>query len=81
MNLGLLNRRNSCFVDQLLTIFPIIYFTEQNKKTPISHGYRSFYGATDPIRTDDLLITSELLCQLSHSSKREKVFSSLLDVL
>ena len=25
-------------------------------------------GATDPIRTDDLLITSELLYQLSHSS-------------
>ena len=26
-------------------------------------------GATDPIRTDDLLITSELLYQLSYSSK------------
>ena len=25
-------------------------------------------GATDPIRTDDLLITSELLYLLSHSS-------------
>ena len=25
-------------------------------------------GATDPIRTDDLLITSELLYQLSHTS-------------
>ena len=33
-----------------------------------------FNGATDPIRTDDLLITSELLCQLSHSSKWVKVF-------
>ena len=30
---------------------------------------RGFYaGATDPIRTDDLLITSELLYLLSHSS-------------
>ena len=28
----------------------------------------AFRGATDPIRTDDLLITSELLYQLSHSS-------------
>ena len=27
-----------------------------------------FAGATDPIRTDDLLITSELLYLLSHSS-------------
>ena len=26
-------------------------------------------GAGDPIRTDDLLITSELLYQLSHTSK------------
>ena len=30
---------------------------------------RGFFGATDPIRTDDLLITSELLYLLSHSSK------------
>ena len=29
-------------------------------------------GAGDPIRTDDLLITSELLYQLSHSSIYEK---------
>lgn len=29
---------------------------------------KSFFGATDPIRTDDLLITSELLYLLSHSS-------------
>ena len=26
---------------------------------------KGVYGADDPIRTDDLLITSELLCQLS----------------
>lgn len=35
-------------------------------------GWTSFlfhkYGATDPIRTGDLLITSELLYLLSHSS-------------
>ena len=30
--------------------------------------HRVFFGATDPIRTDDLLITSELLYLLSHSS-------------
>ena len=29
----------------------------------------SIYGATDPIRTGDLLITSELLYRLSHSSR------------
>ena len=29
---------------------------------------RRIFGATDPIRTDDLLITSELLYRLSHSS-------------
>ncbi len=27
----------------------------------------SCYGAGDPIRTDDLLITSQLLCQLSYA--------------
>ena len=32
-------------------------------------------GATDPIRTDDLLITSELLYQLSHSSICTFLFS------
>lgn len=30
---------------------------------------RRTFGATDPIRTDDLLITSELLYRLSHSSR------------
>ena len=40
----------------------------QNKKTG-NHTVPDFYGATDPIRTDDLLITSELLYLLSHSSK------------
>ena len=32
----------------------------------LSHS--GFSGATDPIRTDDLLITSELLYLLSHGS-------------
>ena len=30
-------------------------------------GYPGFFGAGDPIRTDDLLITSELLYQLSYA--------------
>ena len=39
----------------------------QSKKTsPIGEVF--LLGATDPIRTGDLLITSELLYQLSHSS-------------
>ena len=40
------------------------------KHTKRSYHFRDriFFGATDPIRTDDLLITSELLYQLSHSS-------------
>ena len=29
----------------------------------------SFFGATDQIRTGDLLITNQLLYRLSHSSK------------
>ena len=33
-----------------------------------SYDLLLFFGATDPIRTDDLLITSELLYLLSHSS-------------
>ena len=32
-------------------------------------------GATDPIRTDDLLITSELLYLLSHSSTLPAYYS------
>ncbi len=37
---------------------------------------RGFYaGATDPIRTDDLLITSELLYLLSHSSTLPAYYS------
>ena len=40
------------------------------KKSPeaVKNGLGAFAGATDPIRTDDLLITSELLYRLSHSS-------------
>ena len=50
--------------------FPMRIFEDMpNKtKTPQPSGLRGFLGATDPIRTDDLLITSELLYQLSHSS-------------
>ena len=40
---------------------------EYNWKTLVQKN-KSFSGATDPIRTGDLLITSELLYQLSHSS-------------
>ncbi len=39
--------------------------TRKIKKTPEPDV---FYGACDAIRTHDLLITSELLCQLSHTS-------------
>ena len=37
-------------------------------------------GATDPIRTDDLLITSELLYLLSHSSTLLTYYSKHLSV-
>ena len=37
-----------------------------------------FYGATDPIRTDDLLITSELLYLLSHGSKFNSALQRML---
>ena len=42
----------------------------EQKEKPRSrkNGLGAFAGATDPIRTDDLLITSELLYRLSHSS-------------
>ena len=47
-------------------------FSQTNKnprKVRREATFRGFYfGATDPIRTDDLLITSELLYRLSHSS-------------
>ncbi len=38
------------------------------KKRQVFRLVFSFSGATDPIRTDDLLITSELLYLLSHGS-------------
>ena len=39
------------------------------RKLASQANFRGFhFGATDPIRTDDLLITSELLYRLSHSS-------------
>ena len=36
----------------------------------VSFRIRSLFGACGRIRTGDLLITSELLCQLSHTSTR-----------
>ena len=45
---------------------------KQEKAPRISQNLaiiRRAFGATDPIRTDDLLITSELLYRLSHSSR------------
>ena len=48
----------------------------ENKKTAKPLRLRGFYaGATDPIRTDDLLITSELLYLLSHSSTLPAYYS------
>ncbi len=38
------------------------------QKTPLHQYEAKVFGATDPVRTGDLLITSELLYQLSHSS-------------
>ena len=38
------------------------------KQPPLTLVNRGFFGAADRIRTDDLRITSALLCQLSHSS-------------
>lgn len=38
------------------------------ERTPAHFGEQGFCGAADRIRTDDLRITSALLCQLSHSS-------------
>ena len=48
----------------------LLFCTKQNPRKPASQAnFRGFFfGATDLIRTGDLLITSELLYQLSHSS-------------
>ena len=42
------------------------------KGTKVYNLSPCFYGAADPIRTDDLLITSELLYQLSYSGKHKQ---------
>ena len=46
-----------------------IYQLIQNKKTGEARSYAVFFGATGRTRTADLLITNQLLYQLSHSSK------------
>ena len=63
---------NGHFYKKVSRKFPDSFFRplpEQTKNPATFGGYGVCLGATDPIRTDDLLITSELLCQLSHSSK------------
>ena len=40
---------------------------DSKNKTTLSGGF--IFGACGRIRTGDLLITSELLCQLSHTSR------------
>lgn len=52
------------------------------QKDPEKLGHKPLFrvfhvGATDLIRTGDLLITSELLYQLSHSSTRSATIDSL----
>ena len=40
-----------------------------NAKNPLSFtAKRIFYGAANAIRTRDLVLTKDVLCQLSHSS-------------
>jgi hypothetical protein len=46
-----------------------IYQLVQNKKNREAHSYAVLLGATGRTRTADLLITNQLLYQLSHSSK------------
>ena len=43
-----------------------VYIKKETKAVGLS---ACFYGAVDPNRTDDLLITSELLYQLSYNGK------------
>ncbi len=51
-----------------LVVLSIAYSADFCNKKALADGKCFFIGATDPIRTDDLLITSELLYLLSHSS-------------
>ena len=41
---------------------------DKDEKRPFDLANGRFYGANDGIRTHDLLITNQLLCQLSHIS-------------
>ena len=57
-----------------MTSFPEKTKDGYKKKNPQKARHKAtfwgfFFGATDLIRTGDLLITSELLYQLSHSSR------------
>ncbi len=46
------------------------YFSEKHKKISLDLvGKRDFYGAANQNRTDDLILTKDVLYQLSHSSK------------
>ena len=45
--------------------------TTDLQSAPFGHSGTPPYGASDPTRTGDLLITSELLYQLSYRSTKE----------
>ena len=42
---------------------------KDSKRPGNYYGYQVFYGAANAIRTHDLILTKDVLCQLSHSSK------------
>ena len=53
--------------------------TAQNKTSRTDKGPGSSSGAGDRIRTGDLLITNQLLCQLSHTSAESVDFSRVYE--
>ena len=64
-----------CVILQAALCFCTVFFGKHQNINKKPHGHcgfstqiRRIFGATDLIRTGDLLITSELLYQLSHSS-------------
>lgn len=55
-------------------------FIQKTAKPPDFSGGLIYFGATDGIRTCDLLITNQLLYRLSHSSVLELLYSYLVEL-
>jgi hypothetical protein len=65
-------KQRATFNDHFVPFYTILNFLSKQRKTPPNLNFLGlaahFYGAANQIRTGDLVLTKDVLCQLSHSS-------------